>query len=155
VRALTLLLGLQRRSFARLGFALALFALALALAIAAFTQLIGALRLALLMWLADPALASLVTGVILLLLAWLLVILARLYMRRRLTMPQAAALGAGAELTAQIMTTIRRNPGSAAMVVALVGFVVGALPELRRALSSALGPAKPERRPPQPREPEP
>jgi hypothetical protein len=53
-------------------------------------------------------------------------------------------------MTAQLMGMIRRNPGSAALVVALVGFVVGALPELRRALGSALGPAKPKRRPPPP-----
>jgi hypothetical protein len=154
VRALTVLLGLQRRTFVRLGVALALFVLALVLAVAAFSQLIGALRLALLMWIADPALASLITGLILLLLAWLMVVVARLYLRRRVTMPQAAALGAGAEMTAQLMSMIRRNPGSAALVVALVGFVVGALPELRRALGSALGPAKPKRHPsPPPAEP--
>jgi hypothetical protein len=150
VRALTVLLGLQPVGFARLGFALSLFALALVLAIAAFTQLIGALRLGLLLWTAQPALASLITGLILLLLAWLVVIVARLYMRRRVTMPQAAALGAGAEVTAQLMTMIRRYPGSAALLVALVGFVVGALPDLRRALGDALGPARPKRRPPPP-----
>jgi hypothetical protein len=150
VRALTVLLGLQRISLARLGFALSLFALALVLAIAAFTQLIGALRLGLLLWTAQPALASLITGLVLLLLAWLMVIVARLYMRRRVTMPQAAALGAGAEVTAQLMTMIRRHPGSAALLVALVGFVVGALPDLRRALGDALGPATPKRRPPPP-----
>ena len=153
MRALTVLLGLPRMSFARLGFALSLFVLALVLAIAAFTQLIGALRLGLLMWTAEPALASLLAGLVLLLLAWLMVIVARLYLRRRVTMPQAAALGAGAELTAQVMTMIRRNPGSAALIVALVGFVVGALPDLRRALGDALGPAKPKRRPPPPAEP--
>jgi len=153
VRALTVLLGLPRMSFARLGFALSLFVLALVLAIAAFTQLIGALRLGLLMWTAEPALASLIAGLVLLLLAWLMVIVARLYLRRRVTMPQAAALGAGAEVAAQVMTMIRRNPGSAALIVALVGFVVGALPDLRRALGDALGPAKPKRRPPPPAEP--
>jgi hypothetical protein len=152
VRALTMLLGLQRLSFARLGVALALVLLALVLAIAAFTQLIAALRLALLLWTAEPALASLLTGLILLLLAGLLAIVARLYLRRRATMPQAAALGAGAELTAQVMTMIRRNPGGTALVVAVVGFVVGALPELRRALGDALGPARPKR-PPPPSEP--
>jgi hypothetical protein len=146
------LLGLPRRSFARLGFALTLFALALVLAIAAFTELIAALRLALLIWTLEPALASLLTGVILLLAAWLTVIFARRYLRRRLAVPQAAALGAGAELTAQLMTMIRRHPGSAALAVALAGFVVGALPELRRALAGVLGPATPKR-PPPPQEP--
>jgi hypothetical protein len=153
VRALTVLLGLPRMSFARLGFALALFVLALVLAIAGFIQLVGALRLALLMWTAEPALASLITGLILLLLGGLLVLVARLYLRRRVTMPQAAALGAGAEMAAQLMTLIRRNPGSAALIVALVGFVVGALPDLRRALGDALGPTRPKRRPPPPAEP--
>jgi len=153
VRALTVLLGLPSISFARLGFALALFVLALVLAIAGFIQLVGALRLALLMWTAAPALASLLTGLILLLLGGLLVIVARHYLRRRVTMPQAAALGAGAEVTAQLMTLIRRNPGSAALLVALVGFVVGTLPGLRRALADVLGPAKPKRRPPPPAEP--
>ena len=152
MRALTVLLGLPRMSFARLGFALALFVLALVLALAGFIQLVGALRLALLMWTAEPALASLLTGLILLLLGGLLVIVARLYMRRRVTMPQAAALGAGAEVAAQVMTMIRRHPGSAALAVALAGFVVGALPELRRALAGVLGPATPKR-PPPPQEP--
>jgi hypothetical protein len=151
VRALTVLLGLQRTSFARLGIALALVVLALLLAIIAFIQLVVALRLALVVWTAEPALASLITGLILLLLAGLLALGARLYLRRRVTMPQAAALGAAAELTAQVMTVIRRNPGATALVVAVVGFVVGALPELRRALGDALGPTPPK--PPPPAEP--
>ena len=153
MRALTVLLGLRSMSLARLGLALALCVLALVLAIAAFVQLIAALRLALLLWTAEPALASLLTGLILLLLAGLLALVARLYLRRRVTMPQAAALGAGAELAAQVMAVIRRNPGSAALLVALVGFVVGVLPELRSALGNALGPAPPKRRPPPPAEP--
>jgi len=153
VAALTALLGLQRVSFARLGLALALFALALVLVIAAFAKLIDALHLALLLLIAQPALASLSTGLILLVLAWLVVILTRLYLRRRLTTPQAAAAGAGAELVAQIVTLIRRKPRQAAMIAALVGFVVGALPDLRRAINEALG-GKPERRPP-PSEPTP
>jgi len=146
------LLGL-RTSFARLGLALALFALALVLVVAAFVQLIDALYLALLMLTAQAALASLITGLVLLALAWLLVMMARLYLRRRLTMPQAAAAGAGAELTAQIVTLIRRNPRQAALIATIAGFVVGVLPELRRAISDALDVGKPASRarpPPQP-----
>jgi hypothetical protein len=144
------LFGLQRASFARLGLALALFALALVLVVAAFVQLIDALYLGLLMLTAQPALASLITGLVLLALAWLLVVMARLYLRRRLTMPQAAAAGAGAELTAQIVTLIRRNPRQAALIATIAGFVVGVLPDLRRAISDALDVGKPKRSPPPP-----
>jgi hypothetical protein len=147
------LLGLQKVSFARLGLALALFALALVLVIAAFVKLIDALHIGLLMLTAEPALASLISGLILLVLAWLLVILGRLYLRRRLTVPQAAAAGAGAELIAQVVTLIRRNPRQAALIATIVGFVVGALPDLRRAVSEALNMGKPKRRPQPPSEP--
>jgi hypothetical protein len=147
--------GLQRASFARLGLALALFALALVLVVAAFVQLIDALYLALLMLIAQPVLASLITGLVLLALAWLLVVVGRLYLRRRLTLPQAAAAGAGAELTAQLVTLIRRNPRQAALIATLVGFVVGTLPDLRRALSEVLDVGKPKRRPRPPPQPPP
>jgi hypothetical protein len=149
------LFGLQRASFARLGLALALFALALVLVVAAFVQLIDALYLALLMLIAQPVLASLITGLVLLALAWLLVVVGRLYLRRRLTLPQAAAAGAGAELTAQLVTLIRRNPRQAALIATLVGFVVGTLPDLRRALSEVLDVGKPKRRPRPPPQPPP
>jgi hypothetical protein len=149
------LFGLQRASFARLGLALALFALALVLVVAAFVQLIDALYLALLMLIAQPVLASLITGLVLLALAWLLVVMGRLYLRRRLTLPQAAAAGAGAELTAQLVTLIRRNPRQAALIATLVGFVVGTLPDLRRALSEVLDVGKPKRRPRPPPQPPP
>jgi hypothetical protein len=147
--------GLQRASFARLGLALALFALALVLVVAAFVQLIDALYLALLMLIAQPVLASLITGLVLLALAWLLVVVGRLYLRRRLTLPQAAAAGVGAELTAQLVTLIRRNPRQAALIATLVGFVVGTLPDLRRALSEVLDVGKPKRRPRPPPQPPP
>jgi hypothetical protein len=149
------LFGLQRASFARLGLALALFALALVLVVAAFVQLIDALYLALLMLNAPPVLASLITGLVLLALAWLLVTLGRLYLRRRPTLPQAAAVGAGAELTAQLVTLIRRNPRQAALIATIVGFVVGTLPDLRRALSEVLDVGKPKRRPRSPPQPPP
>jgi hypothetical protein len=79
--------------------------------------------------------------------------MARLYLRRRLTMPQAAAAGAGAELTAQIVTLIRRNPRQAALIATIAGFVVGVLPELRGAVSDALNVGKPKRRPRPPPQP--
>jgi hypothetical protein len=141
-------LGLPPGFFARIGFALTLFVLALVLAIAALIQLVTSLRLGLLLWTEEPALASLLTGAILLLLAVLIALSARRYLRRRMPTPQAAALGAGAELTAQLMALIRQKPGSTALVVALAGFLIGMLPELRSALASVLGPAKPKRRPP-------
>jgi predicted lipid-binding transport protein (Tim44 family) len=140
------LFGLQRASFARLGLALALFALAGVLLVAALVQLVDALYVALLMLTGQPALASLITGLVLLALAGLSVAVARRYLRRRLTLPQAAAAGAGAELTAQIVTLIRRNPRQAALIATVVGFVVGSLPDLRRAISEVLDVGKPKRR---------
>jgi hypothetical protein len=152
VGAITLLLGLQRANLARLGMALALFALALVLVIAAFGKLVEALHLALLIVTAEPALASLITGLILLALAGLLALVARRRLRRRLTTPEAAALGAGAEVTAQLVALIRRNPRQAAVIATVAGFVVGALPDLRRAIGAALDGGQPKRRPqpPQP-----
>lgn len=150
-----MLFGLQRASFARLGLALALFALALVLVVAAFVQLIDALYLALLMLIAQPVLASLITGLVLLALAWLLVIMGRRYLRGWLTLPRAAAAGAGAELTAQLVTLIRRNPREAALIATIAGFVVGTLPDLRRALSDVLDVGKPKRRPRPPPQPPP
>jgi hypothetical protein len=133
VRALAALFGLSRVSFAKLGLALALLILALGLAIAAFAHLIDALELSLVMLVAEPALASLITGLILLGLAFLFLFLGRLYLRREARVAHVAAAGARTDLLAQAMTLLGRNSGQAAIIAAVVGFLVGILPDLRRA----------------------
>jgi hypothetical protein len=130
VRALAALFGLSRVSFAKLALALALFVLALGLAIAALAQLIDALELSLIMLVAEPALASLITGLILLGLALLFFLLGRLYLRREARVAQVAATGARADLLAQAMTLLGRNSGQAALLAAVAGFLVGILPDL-------------------------
>jgi hypothetical protein len=130
VRALAALFGLSRVRFAKLGLALALLVLALALAIAAFAHLIDALELFLVTLVAEPALASLITGLILLGLALLFFLLGRLYLRREARVARVAATGARADLLAQAMTMLGRNSGQAALLAAVVGLVVGILPGL-------------------------
>jgi signal transduction histidine kinase len=130
VRALAALFGLSRVSFAKLALALALFVLALGLAIAALAQLIDALELSLIMLVAEPALASLITGLILLGLALLFFLLGRLYLRREARVARVAATGARADLLAQAMTMLGRYSGQTALLAAAVGLLVGILPGL-------------------------
>jgi hypothetical protein len=151
VRALAALFGLSRVRFAKLGLALALLVLALALAIAAFAHLIDALELSLVMLVAEPALASLVTGLILLGLALLFFLLGRLYMRREARVARVAAAGARTDLLAHAMTLLGRNSGQAALLAAVVGLLVGILPGL---FGDRPAPAKRKSREKQAQEPE-
>jgi hypothetical protein len=153
VRALAALLGLSRVSLTRVGLALALFVLALGLAIAAFAQLIDALELALVMLIGDPALASLIAALILLALASLSLLVGRLYMRREARAAHVAAAGARAELLVQAMTLVRRNSGQAALIAAIVGFLVGILPDVRRAFGDRPDSGKGKSREEPPQEP--
>lgn len=141
---LAALLGLPAISFARLGVGLALLVIALVLIIAGLLRLIGTVELALMVAL-GPVLASLITGLIVLLLALGLVATARVYLRPRARVQNAAAAGAGAELVAQVMGMIRNNPRTAAAGAALLGVLIGSTPELRRSLDDLINP-KPKRR---------
>lgn len=93
--------------------------------------------------------ASLLTTLLSLVIAGGTAALALVYLRPRPRVQQAAAAGAGAELVAQIVRLVHTSPRTAAFGAALVGLLIGATPELRRALGDAINP-KP--RPKTPRE---
>jgi heme/copper-type cytochrome/quinol oxidase subunit 1 len=136
---LATLLGLPRFSLTRLALALALLAVATGLAITAFVELVDALRLALLTVL-HPAWASLVTaGFILLLVVALGLVAWRL--SRPLPAPARRAAGAAPAdpALAQALRWVQGHPQQATVIAAVLGFVTGALPEVRRALQQILG----------------
>ena len=136
---LAALLGLPRISPTRLALALALLAVATGLAIAALVELIDALRLALLTVL-HPAWASLLTaGFILLLVAALG--LAAWRLSRPLPAPARPAAGGAPSdpALAQALRWVQGHPQQATVIAAVLGFVTGALPEVRRALQQILG----------------
>ena len=133
------LLGLPRFSLARLALAFGLLIVAIGLAIAGFIGLVGALRFALLLWL-GPTMANLVVGLVLLLLAAVLCLIAR-----RLTRPLPAskvAPVAGDAATAQAIAWVQQHPNQSAILAAVLGFCMGASPEARKAVSEL---AKPKR----------
>ena len=138
---LAALLGLPRFSVARLALALALLAVATALAIAAFIELIDALRLALLTVL-HPAWASLATAGFIFVLA-AVVCLSAWRLSRPLPPPEPRPAGAAPADPglAQALSWIRRHPQQATVIAAVLGFCTGALPEVRRALQQILGAA--------------
>ncbi len=138
---LAALLGLPRFSVARLALALALLVVATALAIAAFIELIDALRLALLTVL-HPAWASLATAGFIFVLA-AVVCLSAWRLSRPLPPPEPRPAGAAPADPglAQALSWIRRHPQQATVIAAVLGFCTGALPEVRRALQQILGAA--------------
>ncbi len=143
---LAALLGLPRFSLTRLVLALALLAVATALAIAAFVELIDALRFALLTVL-HPAWASLVTAGFIFLLVLALGLTAW-QLSRPLpppTRPKAERSGAAPAdpALAQALRWVQGHPQQATVIAAVLGFVTGALPEVRRALQQILGAAGP------------
>ena len=138
---LAALLGLPRFSVARLALALALLVVATALAIAAFIELIDALRLALLTVL-HPAWASLATAGFIFVLA-AVVCLSAWRLSRPLPPPEPRPAGAAPPdpALAQALSWIRRHPQQATVLAGVLGFCTGALPEVRRALQQILGAA--------------
>ncbi len=139
---LAALLGLPRFSLTRLVLALALLAVATGLAIAAFVELVDALRFALLTVL-HPAWASLLTAGFIFLLV-LALGLAAYRLSRPLPPPARPAGGrAGAgpvdPALAQALRWVRGHPQQATVIAAVLGFCTGALPEVRRALQQILG----------------
>ncbi len=141
---LAALLGLPRFSIARLALALALLVVATALAIAAFIELVDALRFALLTVL-HPAWASLATAGFIFVLAAVVCLTAwRLSRPLPPLEPQRSGAAPGGDPgLAQALRWIRRHPQQATVIAAVLGFVTGALPEVRRALQQILGGAGP------------
>jgi hypothetical protein len=126
------LLGLPRFSPARLAAAFGLLIVAIGLGIAGFVGLMDALHLYLLRHLSPPV-AKLWVGLLLLLLAGALCLIAR-----RLIRPLPVAKRpppAGLDASAQALLWVRRHPGQSAVLAAVLGFCAGALPEARKAMS--------------------
>jgi hypothetical protein len=140
IQQLVGLLGLPRFSPARLALAFGLLTVAVGLAIAGFIVLVGALRFALVLWL-GPAPANVVVGLVLLLVAGGLCLIAR-----RLTRPLPAAARrptvAPDAATVEAIAWIQQHPGQSAILAAVLGFCMGASPEARKAVSDL---AKPKR----------
>ena len=126
------LLGLRRFSPARLGLAFGLLIVAIGLGIAGFVGLMEALHLYLLQHLSPPV-AKLLVGLLLLLLAGALGLVAR-RLARPLPAPKRPAAASG-EASAQALAWVRRHPGQSAVLAAVLGFCAGALPEARKAMS--------------------
>ena len=144
MRTLAALLGLPAISLGRLATGLGLIVIAVALAVAGLIRLIDTLQLALMLAL-GPVLASLVTALIVILLAGMLGAIGRVYLRPRPRVQNAAAAGAGAEMVAQVLAMVRNNPRIAAAGAALIGVLIGASPDLRRSLNEVINP-RPKRR---------
>jgi hypothetical protein len=133
------LLGLPRFSMARLALAFGLLIVAIGLSIAGFIGLIGALHLYLLRHVSAPV-AELLIGLALLLLAGGLCLIAY-RLTRPLPPPKRAAAESG-DASAQALAWVQRHPGQSAVLAAVLGFCMGALPEARKAMSDL---AKPRR----------
>lgn len=138
VSALVTLLGLPRFSPARLALAFALLIVAAGLAIAAFIELVDALRLALLTIL-HPAWVSLIVGAVILAIAALLCLIA-FRLSRPLPPPPRPERPRreGGDPLAEALGWVRAHPQQATVMAAVLGFVTGALPEARKALEDIL-----------------
>jgi hypothetical protein len=125
-------LGLPRFSLARLAVAFGLLVVAIGLAIAGFIGLVSALHLYLLRHLSPPV-AELLIGLTLLLLALALCLIAR-RLTRPLPWPKRST-SEGSDATAQAIAWVQQHPGQSAVLAAVLGFCMGALPEARKAMS--------------------
>jgi hypothetical protein len=139
VRPLIPLLGLPPISPRRLALGALLLLVALALVIVGALYLVQSVDRALVRTL-DPPLASLLTGLIVLVAAGAIGAIGFVYLRPRPAPRPAPSADPSAEIVAQIFTLVRRNPGQAALIAAIAGLVVGAVPELRRAMEGVLKP---------------
>ena len=130
IRELIALLGLPRFSLARLAPAFGLLIVAIGLGIVGFVALVDAVHLLLLV--VSPPTADLLVGLLLLLLAGALCLVAwRLTRRRRADAGPPADIDAATEALAWI----KRHPGQSAVLAAVLGFCAGAWPEARKAMS--------------------
>jgi hypothetical protein len=127
LRELIALLGLPRLSLARLALAFGLLIVAIGLGIAGFIGLVGALHLFLLLHLSPP-LAELLIALVLLLLAGLLCLIGY-----RLSRPLPPAKRRTA--SADALAWVQQHPIQSAVLAAVLGFCVGAVPEARKAMS--------------------
>lgn len=134
VRDLIALLGLPRFSMARLALAFGLLIVAVGLGIAAFLALVGAVHLYLLLWVSPPT-AELLVGLLLLLLAGALCLIASRLARPLPAARQRARASTADAEAAQALAWIQRHPGQSAVLAAVLGFCTGALPEARKAMS--------------------
>ena len=126
------LLGLPRLSLARLALAFGLLVVAIGLGIAGFIGLVDALHLYLLRHLSPPV-AKLLIGLLLLLLAGSLCLIAR-GLTRPLPAPRRPTTASG-DAGAQALAWVQRHPGQSAVLAAVLGFCAGALPEARKAMA--------------------
>ena len=138
IRQLAGLLGLPRLSPARLALAFGLLIVAVGVTTAGLVSLVGALRLVLMQWV-SPASASVLVGLVLLLLAGVLLLIAR-RLTRPLPAPKQATSADAA--TVEAVAWIQQHPGQSAVLAAIVGFCMGASPETRKAVIDL---AKPKR----------
>jgi hypothetical protein len=129
LRELIALLGLPRFSLARLALAFGLLIVAIGLSIAGFVGLMGALHLFLLQHLSPPV-AGLLIGLLLLLLAGLLCLLAHRLSR---PLPRSRRSETGAA-SAEALAWVQQHPVQSAVLAAVLGFCVGAVPEARKAM---------------------
>jgi hypothetical protein len=139
LRELIELLGLPRFSMGRLALAFGLLIVAVGLSIAGFIGLLSALHLYLLRHVSAPV-AELLIGIALLLMAGGLCLIA--YRLTRPLPPSKRSAAKGGEASAQALAWVQRHPGQAAVLAAVLGFCMGALPEARKAMSDL---AKPRR----------
>jgi hypothetical protein len=105
---------------------------AIGLGIAGFIGLIDALHLYLLIYVSPPV-AALLVGLVLLLLAGVLCLIAG-RLSRPLSPSRRPATGGG-DATAEAIAWVQRHPGQSAVLAAVLGFCAGALPEARKAMS--------------------
>jgi hypothetical protein len=149
VRSLSLLLGLSPIDPRRLVLGALLMLVALALVIVGALYLVMTVDRALLQSL-DPPLASLITALIVLVVAGAVGAIGFASMRPRKVPPPAVAADPNVEIVAQLFTLVRRNPGQAALLAAVAGLVLGTFPEVRRTLEDLLKAVPSRRDPPVP-----
>jgi hypothetical protein len=147
VRSLPLLLGLPAINPRRLALGALLMLVALALLIVGALYLVVTIDRALLRNL-DPPIASLVTALIVLVVAGAIGAIGFACMRLRKAPPPPVAADPEAEMVAQLFALARRKPGQAALIAAVAGLVVGVVPEVRRTLADLLKPEPSRRRDP-------
>jgi hypothetical protein len=149
VRSLPLLLGLPSINPRRLALGALLVLVALALVLVGVLYLVVTIDRALAQSL-DPPLASLLTGVIVLVVAGATgaIGFACMRSRRRAPPPPPAAPDPELEIVAQLFALARGKPGQAALIAAVAGLVIGAVPEVRRTLSDLLRAEPPRRQDP-------